>query len=599
MVDRWHFGMLNDSNRVQAFEKSLSAKIKQGFDRVLDIGTGTGIFTIIAYNCGAKWVVACEESEIMSTISAQVLRDNGLLATGRVELIRKSSLELELPMKPTLIVSEILDCGLFGEGVLQTLIHAKEKLLDDRGVIIPHAATLFVTGFQSKAVQDKNIVTNRSFEDSLYLGGRILVADSEMDYDSERVNCLPDFKVMTETRACFSVHFNDLNEMKNCVEGKKSQTVKLCCEKSGFLDGFVVWFKLHMDASASQNVIDTTPSCNSCWDQAIFKLNKRLLVEPNKELKLEVSCADGRLKLGHNYNLTVDALQIPEELISFINQPDYYNKLEFDIQSLIKRRNSKSGAGKLQQLENVLDFSPFPFVGMVYLKENRTSHLFCSISVRKFVEFVAKTNCVDKTKITFLDSPLEFLLHHKEGVKLNLIILNPVNYYGDIASDQIIYYDELKQCLDDQNFSAIIPAKLEMTGQLIKSEYLTNVSRITNEHLIRLRVGEHLNKFATDHILNLRYLKHEAINDEFHIAEIKLNDQFYEQLLDIKVDENQQVDGLIYSFKIYSDPELEPFYTKNSLHQACFLFSNTTTTGKTIKMHLLQNYGLLSCRLLN
>lgn len=44
LVERWHYRMLNDSYRNEAYRKAIAKKISQGFDSVLDIGTGTGLF---------------------------------------------------------------------------------------------------------------------------------------------------------------------------------------------------------------------------------------------------------------------------------------------------------------------------------------------------------------------------------------------------------------------------------------------------------------------------------------------------------------------------------------------------------------------------
>lgn len=42
-VENWHFRMLNDFNRNKSFQEAIIKKIGTGFNRVLDIGTGTGL----------------------------------------------------------------------------------------------------------------------------------------------------------------------------------------------------------------------------------------------------------------------------------------------------------------------------------------------------------------------------------------------------------------------------------------------------------------------------------------------------------------------------------------------------------------------------
>lgn len=42
-VERWHFRMLNDVKRNEAYCKAIACRIKEGFTSILDVGTGTGL----------------------------------------------------------------------------------------------------------------------------------------------------------------------------------------------------------------------------------------------------------------------------------------------------------------------------------------------------------------------------------------------------------------------------------------------------------------------------------------------------------------------------------------------------------------------------
>ena len=43
VVERWHFKMLNDKSRNEAFRNAIVRAVTNGYDNVLDIGTGTGL----------------------------------------------------------------------------------------------------------------------------------------------------------------------------------------------------------------------------------------------------------------------------------------------------------------------------------------------------------------------------------------------------------------------------------------------------------------------------------------------------------------------------------------------------------------------------
>ena len=44
LVERWHFIMLNDFERNQAYKMAIKKAVEAGYSSVLDIGAGTGLF---------------------------------------------------------------------------------------------------------------------------------------------------------------------------------------------------------------------------------------------------------------------------------------------------------------------------------------------------------------------------------------------------------------------------------------------------------------------------------------------------------------------------------------------------------------------------
>lgn len=40
-IERWHYRMLNDSKRNLAYKQAIGCRIREGYNQVLDIGSGT------------------------------------------------------------------------------------------------------------------------------------------------------------------------------------------------------------------------------------------------------------------------------------------------------------------------------------------------------------------------------------------------------------------------------------------------------------------------------------------------------------------------------------------------------------------------------
>jgi type II protein arginine methyltransferase len=142
-VDRWHLYMLADTARNDAFEAAIQAAVRPD-DIVLDIGTGTGLLAMMAARAGARQVLACEMLPDLAELAWVVIDANGYAS--RIGVVAKRSTELvigqDLPSRATLLIAEIFDSLLIGEGVLETFQHARTHLLAPHARIIPASGVL-------------------------------------------------------------------------------------------------------------------------------------------------------------------------------------------------------------------------------------------------------------------------------------------------------------------------------------------------------------------------------------------------------------------------------------------------------------------------
>lgn len=158
MVPFWHIPMLNDVRRNDAFEAAIIAALAQtGPDaRVLDIGTGSGLLSMMAARAGAQSVTACEMVPIIADMARQIIADNGYSDSITVHTAPSTELRVgeHLDERADILVSEILSSDLLTEHVIDTFEDAHARLLKPDAIVIPRAASAIGCLVESQVLAD-------------------------------------------------------------------------------------------------------------------------------------------------------------------------------------------------------------------------------------------------------------------------------------------------------------------------------------------------------------------------------------------------------------------------------------------------------------
>jgi type II protein arginine methyltransferase len=145
VVPAWHVPMMNDAPRNAAFERAIGRAVAAcgSAARVLDIGTGSGILSLMAARAGAAAVVGCEAVPAIAAVARKIIALNG--QADRVRLVAKRSTELtiggDLDEPADVLVSEILSSSVLSEYVLDTFEDAVRRLLKPGAPVIPRAVS--------------------------------------------------------------------------------------------------------------------------------------------------------------------------------------------------------------------------------------------------------------------------------------------------------------------------------------------------------------------------------------------------------------------------------------------------------------------------
>lgn len=141
MYDLRQFGwMVRDDVRMRAFDAAIAAAVRPG-DVVLDIGTGTGVFALMACARGAEHVYAVDVNALVSEGPANA-RQNGV--EDRITFLHDDVLRIELPQQVDVVLGDVRG-QLPGFGpALELYREVVERHLVPGGRVIPERDTVFV-----------------------------------------------------------------------------------------------------------------------------------------------------------------------------------------------------------------------------------------------------------------------------------------------------------------------------------------------------------------------------------------------------------------------------------------------------------------------
>ncbi|MEL4887309.1 50S ribosomal protein L11 methyltransferase [Pectobacterium betavasculorum] len=139
--DAFHDLMLNDRLRMRAYRQAIFEVIRPG-DRVIDLGTGTGILSLWALEAGAAQVVGIEMNTAILELAVRRLEQAGF--GDRFVPINRLSYDIELDERADVLISEIMGNIGDNENFQPILQDAINRFLKPAGRILPLSVTSYL-----------------------------------------------------------------------------------------------------------------------------------------------------------------------------------------------------------------------------------------------------------------------------------------------------------------------------------------------------------------------------------------------------------------------------------------------------------------------
>ncbi|XP_045496135.1 protein arginine N-methyltransferase 7 [Colias croceus] len=310
--------MLHDTERNKKYYRALQLAIEKMHSEgkkanVLDIGTGTGLLSIMAAKCGADTITACEAFKPMADCCLKILQRNGV--ADKIKVIPKRSTELvvgedgDMQERANILVTEVFDTELIGEGALSTFDHAHKHLLEKDCIVVPDSAVIYAQVVECPTLQKwnkLNDLANEDLEIILRTPSKMKACAGSAAVHDIQLSQLPR-NAFTEISDQIPVFYYDWSG-RSAINMRRTVKQQFTVTATGNAQIVFMWWELNMDTEgkivlscapwwshpdadlSSERPQDSIP-WRDHWMQAVYYLPQPIAVQKDSEATL-VSCQD-------------------------------------------------------------------------------------------------------------------------------------------------------------------------------------------------------------------------------------------------------------------------------------------------------------------
>ena len=290
---RWVFPMLNDRTRNEMYDEAIQKACERvlqenhhGNIEVLDIGSGTGLLAMLASKClgeaSKERVVrihSLEMASAMARIARKTVASNGLDST--IQVLEQHSCETSLQGRVHLCVSELLESGLLGEGIIPALRDAWDRHLQPNATVVPQRARVFAQVWESQEIINhcacvQPLVSTKDSGEPIRLStsGRgenagLLKTGSNGVIVPIHADCLTrDATPLTEPAMVMEFDFTQPKSVPGSLGGSRSTTVTPT--RSGRAHGVLFWWELDLWEDITYSTKSGVQEWQDHWEQCVY-----------------------------------------------------------------------------------------------------------------------------------------------------------------------------------------------------------------------------------------------------------------------------------------------------------------------------------------
>ncbi|KAL1530096.1 hypothetical protein AB1Y20_001018 [Prymnesium parvum] len=285
----YHFAMIAEGVRNDKFEQPLLAAIREFIERhdgrrphVLDIGSGSGLLAMMAARGGAAKVTSVEVVPQMAAIARYIVAANGYADVVTIHNCRSDELPVEvMGGRADILVSELVDDHLIGDGILQSHADARRRLLVPNPTIIPWGGKVYAWPLQMRLPSPAGVDITPLHVPRCH---QVVIP---YPYASDKIQRSPPgyHKPLAQP-----VHLFDFDwgrgPLDTLCDERLTNEIPFIFTVSGTFNAIALLFSMQMDMDPEHDYSDFLENPDTHWDQPIRFLPNELRVNKGETLRM-------------------------------------------------------------------------------------------------------------------------------------------------------------------------------------------------------------------------------------------------------------------------------------------------------------------------